>query len=82
MSRLLSQLTGGEVTHEKRHYLSGFPVHCGEMLEVYIDGEWLLGRYEWTTISGDDPTLTVSDRVFWLDESQLLRWPLPVALSL
>lgn len=51
------------------------------MLEVYFDGEWLLGRYEWTTMSGDAPTLTVGDRVFWLDGSQLFRWPLPTALS-
>jgi len=45
------------------------------MLEIYLDGEWILGRYEWTTMPGDEPTLDAGDRVFWLDSSKLLRWP-------
>ena len=76
MSSLLMQQPSYYVTLEKRHYLGGFPVHCGEMLEVYIDGEWLLGRYDWTAMPGDEPTIELYDRVLWLDGTQLLRWPL------
>ena len=31
-----------------RYYLSGKPIHAGELLELLLDdGRWVLGRYEW-----------------------------------
>ena len=66
---------GRALTHERRHYLAGQPVHCGDQIEIYIDGDWKLGRYEWTGDESDEPTLETSGRVFWLNGTQLLRWP-------
>ena len=34
----LEQEIGRPLTHETRHYLAGQPVHCGDTLELYLDG--------------------------------------------
>ena len=66
---------GGQFTHQRRHYVAGEPVHCGDMLEAYVDGSWIVGRYDWTTDPDEEPTLQTQDRVFSLNGSHLLRWP-------
>jgi hypothetical protein len=39
-----------------RHYLSGEPIHAGELLELQLDdGKWALGRYEWNYRQQDRP---------------------------
>ena len=73
----LEQEIGRPLTHEQRHYLAGHPVYCGDMLEIYADHGWVFGRFEWTANSVDEPLLVAVDRVFWLNGSQLLRWPEP-----
>lgn len=30
-----------------RYYLDGRPLHAGDCLEIWIDGRWRLGRYEY-----------------------------------
>ena len=29
-----------------RHFADAKPIYCGTFLEAYVDGEWVLGRYE------------------------------------
>jgi hypothetical protein len=53
---MLEREIGRAFTHEHRHYLAGEPVHCGEILERYKDGEWIRGRYEWTARLENAPT--------------------------
>ena len=74
ITQMLKQL-GCTVKHATRHYLAGIPVHCGEMLEIYADGDWILGRYEWTGSEDEEATLKTVDRILCLDGTQLLRWP-------
>ncbi len=63
------------LTHEHRHHLAEKPVTCGDLLELFHEGEWVLGRYEWTTNLDELPTWEAGELVLWLDGSQLLRWP-------
>ena len=72
---LLERQLNRSLTYEHRHYLANVPVHCGETLEIYVDGHWIPGRYEWTGRLNDEPTLETSDRVFFIDALKLLRWP-------
>lgn len=72
---MLEQQFGRPLTHEYRHYVAGKPVHCGDTLEAYLGREWVFGRYEWTGNSSDEPTLHALGKVYFLDGSQLLRWP-------
>lgn len=71
----LEQELGRSLRHETRHYLAGQPVHCGNILELCIDGEWIIGRYEWTGRPEELPTFEVDGRVQWIDDSCLVRWP-------
>ena len=72
---LLGRELGRSLPHEHRHYVSGRPVHRGDHLELYRNGYWIEGRYEWSGLIDDEPTLHTRDAVLWLDESSLLRWP-------
>jgi hypothetical protein len=67
--------TGQMLTHEHRHYLEGQPVHCGDTLEMYREGQWTLGRYEWSGEPEDSPTFHFGHDAIPLDDSFLLRWP-------
>jgi hypothetical protein len=70
------QEIGRPLTHETRHYLAGRPVHCGDMLELYRDGQWKIGRYEWTRKTEDLPTFEYDGGVRRIDAECLVRWPL------
>ena len=72
---LLEYRLGRVITHEHRHYLAGRPVHCGDLLELYRNGSWILGRYEWTADRDDQPTFETGSLVVGLEGTHLLRWP-------
>lgn len=67
--------TGRDLSHEHRHFLADRPVHCGDMLEIYSEGRWIPGRYEWTGRTNETPTLETAQAIIHLDGDQLLRWP-------
>ena len=71
----LERMSGKAITHEHRHYLAGEPVHCGDILELYQDGQWVRGRYEWTTKLNDAPSFEHANGVVFLSDDMLLRWP-------
>lgn len=71
---ILERETGRSLTHEHRHYLAGEAVHCGEILELFFDGQWIVGRYEWTGDVSDLPTFEHADGFLELTEGHLLRW--------
>lgn len=73
---LIEQNLGRSLSTERRHYLAGKPVHCGDQLELYIDSLWIRGRYEWTARPKDAPILATPDHTYFLEGSELLRWPL------
>lgn len=75
ITEILERETGRPFTHEHRHFLAGEPVHCGEILQRFEDGEWVTGRYEWSCCPGDLPTFHVGERVTHLTAECLLRWP-------
>lgn len=59
-----------------RHYLDGSPVHAGDTLELWKDGQWILGRYEWTYRSEEAPAFYISDdNGVFLTPDAALRWP-------
>ncbi len=66
---------GRELAHEDRHFLAGEPVHCGAILELYENGSWVPGRYEWTCRVDELPTFQMGERVIELNGQELLRWP-------
>jgi hypothetical protein len=66
---------GKPLTHECRHYLADEPVHCGTILELDRDGEWIFGRYEWSGRPDDLPTFHIGERALWLKADARLRWP-------
>jgi len=74
----------------RRHYLGGRPVHAGTALELLLaDGHWLRGRYEWSFVPGELPTLhvwlggpaeaqrqgDVPSVAFTMPARAVLRWP-------
>jgi len=63
------------LTCETRHYLAGQPVHCGDNLELYLDGQWRIGRYEWTGKPDDLPTFDHESATLRIDDRCLIRWP-------
>jgi hypothetical protein len=71
----LEQELGRPLTRETRHYLAGEPVHCGDNLELYLDGQWRIGRYEWTGRIEDLPTFEYDGGVRRIDAQCLIRWP-------
>jgi hypothetical protein len=71
----LERELGRPLTHEVRHYLEGLPVHCGEILQLQIDGQWVTGRYEWGGTPEDVPTFHYDGGVLWIDDNCLVRWP-------
>lgn len=59
-----------------RHYLGGEPVHAGDKLEVWREGAWLCGRYEWNARQEPTPAIYLSEeQAVWLTPEDLLRWP-------
>lgn len=66
---------GKRITHEHRHYLFNQPVHCGDMLEVWMENRWILGRYEWSGRPDDRPVVYHDDGATILNDYSLLRWP-------
>lgn len=71
----LEQEIGRPLTHETRHYLAGRPVHCGDNLELHIDGDWTIGRYEWTGKPEELPTFEYDGGVMRIGDECLVRWP-------
>lgn len=71
----LEQEIGRPLTHETRHYLADRPVHCGDILELYVDGDWVTGRYEWTGRTDDLPTFEYNGGAKRIDAECLVRWP-------
>ena len=69
------QQIGRPLPHDYRHFLAGEPVHCGNLLERFEDGKWILGRYEWTASIDELPTFHIGERVIRLTTHCLLRWP-------
>lgn len=73
MGRLVEQSEG---ISGYRHYLDGEPVHAGEILEMYRNGQWTAGRYEWNYKAGSKPAFYLSqDRAVWIEPDDELRWP-------
>lgn len=75
MRGCLEHAAGKPFAVEARHYLSGQPVSCGTILELFQSGTWVIGRYEWTGNPGDAPTFHLGEQVVRLDEDLPLRWP-------
>lgn len=71
----MEQQAGRSFTHEHRHFLAGEPVHCGDILQRFEDGNWVTGRYEWTCQPEDRPTFHVDETAIFLTPQCLLRWP-------
>jgi hypothetical protein len=72
----LEREIGRPLTHQTRHYLAGEPIHCGDILELCVDGTWIRGRYEWTGKPADLPTFAHDGRVRRITADCLVRWPL------
>lgn len=72
---MMERELGRPLTHERRHYLAGEPVHCGTILELDCDGRWTFGRYEWSGRPDDLPTFHIGERALWLSADARLRWP-------
>jgi len=72
---LLEREVGKSFSHEHRHYLAGEPVHCGAFVEFFENDKWVLGRYEWSCKPGDPATLHFANRILWVSDDFLLRWP-------
>lgn len=72
---LLSRELGRPITHEQRHFLAGQPVSCGAILEYFDNGNWVAGRYEWSTNQADRADLHMEDRIVPITPDCLLRWP-------
>ena len=72
---IFEQKLGRPLTCETRHYLAGQPVHCGDILELYLDGQWRIGRYEWTGKPDDLPTFDHESGTLRINDQCLIRWP-------
>lgn len=72
---LMEQQLRRPLTNEHRHYLADQPVNCGGILEVFHDGLWIRGRYEWTGELNELPTFESAQITLRIDDSLLLRWP-------
>jgi hypothetical protein len=61
----------------KRHYVEDRDVHCGDTLELRLEGgNWLRGRYEWTGREADRPGFYIDfDHAMFLKPHDVLRWP-------
>ena len=77
LTHLIEREIGRRLSTTHRHYVCGRAVHCGDILELYRQGSWAEGRYEWTGRIGEEPTLHTDMGVFWLDQNSILRWPQP-----
>ncbi len=75
IAALLEQLSGRKLTHACRHFVGDLPIHCGDILELYHEGAWVAGRYEWTGKVGDAPTFNHAGGVVVLGNESVLRWP-------
>ena len=55
-----------------RHFIGNDSIHCGDVIEVYTNGEWIAGRYE-------AEGLNVHDRepyaFIWFDETKYTKLP-------
>lgn len=71
----LEQEIGRPLTHEMRHYLADRPVHCGDILELHVGGDWIIGRYEWTGKIDERPTFDYDGGIMRIDDECLVRWP-------
>lgn len=72
----LEQEIGRALTYETRHYLAGRPAHCGDTLELYLNGGWISGRYEWTGKRDELPTFDYEGEIMRIDDECLVRWPI------
>ena len=60
------------------HYLDGRAIRSGDLLELQIDADWVLGCYEWCFSLDTRPYLVIDrdkDDTVTLNERSLLRWP-------
>lgn len=71
----LEQELGRPLLVETRHYLDDRPVHCGDFLELYVNGQWIPGRYEWTFQLNELPTFHYDGGVIRIGNQSLVRWP-------
>ncbi len=71
----LERELGRPLLEETRYYLAGRPVHCGDVLDLYIEGHWRSGRYEWTGKTDELPTFHHEGGTLRIDEQYLARWP-------
>jgi len=72
----LEEELGRPLTLERRHYLADRPVHCGDSLQIYLDGAWIEGRYEWTGRPDELPTFLYEGGMQRIDDNCLVRWPM------
>jgi hypothetical protein len=75
--KAIEEEVGKRITHQRRHYLANQPVHCGDMLEMWMENRWVLARYEWSGKPDESPTVYHDGGVAILKDSSLLRWPVP-----
>jgi hypothetical protein len=57
-----------------RDHLAGEPVHCGSMLKMLRDREWVWVRYEMTS-SGRGYMIGPGDQAIRIDGTEIVRWP-------
>jgi len=72
---MMEQELGRPLTHEYRHYLAGEPVHCGTVLQLHWEGQWIFGRYEWSGHPEDRASFHINERALCLSDDSRLQWP-------
>lgn len=67
--------TGCPLTYKRVYFVAGRPVYSGSTLEVYLDGDWISGRYSADPWQAEPPMLDTGRRIVSLDQTMPLRWP-------
>jgi len=75
--RVVEKATGKLLREESRYYLTGVPVNCGDVIEVWDDdlGNWKTGRFEWSGKIDESPVVLFSENHGKsIDKSMHVRW--------
>ena len=59
-----------------QHYLLDREVRAGTSLQMFYEGDWIAGRYEWSFNERSNPYLVIGeDRSIPITSESELRWP-------
>lgn len=61
--------------NDGRLVLDDVPIHAGDVLEVWLDGQWVVCRFEWMHLPELTPALFFSEKGQVMQGDELLRWP-------